>query len=350
MHIRAPYLLFLGDIRNALDAKTASGILDWRPELCAGQYRLSREAVDLGLRDYTPTEAAAAGMRTLVIGVAPFGGAIEPEWVDAIVAAIRAGLDVASGMHARLADIPAIRDAAREFDARLFDVRHGSGPSAIASGRKRTGRRLLTVGVDCAVGKKYAALAIHRELVRRGINADFRATGQTGILIAGGGTAIDATVCDFTAGAAEALSPDNTPGHWDVIEGQGSLFHPAYAGVSLALLHGSQPDALVLCHDPRRTHIDGYPDYPLPTLAACIAANEQAARLTNRTARCVAIALNTRGMSEHERARALAATRAETGLIAFDPIATGAEAVVELLLANLNPPSQSCPQTQGDVA
>lgn len=332
MQIQGPYLLFLGDTPRALDAKTASGILDWRPELCGGQYRLSKDAVDLGLRDYTPAEAAAAGIRTMVIGVAPFGGAIEPEWVEAILAAVRAGLDVASGMHTRLGDIAAIRDAARESGAQLFDVRHGNGTFDVASGRKRTGRRVLTVGVDCAVGKKYAALAIHRALVKRGIAADFRATGQTGILIAGGGIAIDATVCDFTAGAAEALSPDNTPEHWDVIEGQGSLFHPAYAGVSLALLHGSQPDALVVCHDPRRTHIDGYPDYPLPTLAACIALNEQVARLTNAHARAVAIAINTHRMSDAERARALAAVRSETGLVAFDPIATGADAVVDALI------------------
>ncbi|MBS0591138.1 MAG: DUF1611 domain-containing protein [Proteobacteria bacterium] len=336
MQIEAPYLLFLGDTTHALDAKTASGILDWRPDLCSGQCRLAADAVDLGLPDFTPSEAAAAGMRTMVIGVAPFGGAIAPQWIEAILAAIRAGLDIASGMHSRLVDVPVIAAAAHEAGVRLLDVRHGTGGFDIASGRKRMGCRLLTVGVDCAVGKKYAALAIHRELVRRGIAADFRATGQTGIFIAGGGVAIDATICDFTAGAAESLSPDNAPDHWDVIEGQGSLFHPAYAGVSLALLHGSQPDALVVCHDPRRTHIDGYPDYPLPTLAACIAANEQAARLTNPAARVVAIALNTQGMSEAERHAALAMAYGETGLVAFDPIATGAAAVVDALLMDFS--------------
>lgn len=332
MQIDGPYLLFLGNTPRLIDAKTASGILDWRPRSCVGQYRLDRDTVDLGLRDLAPAEAVAAGARTMVVGVAPFGGAIAPEWIDAILDAIRAGLDVASGMHTRLADIAAIRDAAREAGTRLFDVRHGAGGFQVASGRKRSGQRLLTVGVDCAVGKKYAALAIHRALIARGIKADFRATGQTGILIAGGGIAIDATVCDFTAGAAEALSPDNAPDHWDVIEGQGSLFHPAYAGVSLALLHGSQPDALVVCHDPRRSHIDGYPGYPLPTLAACIAANEQAARLTNPAARCVAIALNTRGMDASERTRAFAAASDASGLAVFDPIASGADVVAAVLL------------------
>lgn len=333
MRIDGPYLLFLGDTAQRIDAKTACGILDWRPELCAGQYRLSASAVDLGLPDLSPAAAALAGVRTMVIGIASFGGALAAEWTDAIVDAIRAGLNVASGMHSRLGDNSAIAEAARTAGVQLFDVRHTNSRFDVASGRKRSGRRLLTVGVDCAVGKKYAALSIHRALAKRGIDADFRATGQTGILIAGGGVAIDAVVSDFAAGAAEALSPDNVPEHWDVIEGQGSLFHPAYAGVSLALLHGSQPDALVLCHDPRRTHIDGYPDYPLPSLETCIAANEQAARLTNRAARCVAIALNTRGMSDSERASAFAAVREETGLVVFDPIATGADDVAELLAA-----------------
>ena len=349
MRIPGPYLLFLGNTPHRLDAKTASGILDWRPELCAGQCRLGAGTVDLGLPDMTPAAAAAAGVRTLVIGVATFGGAIDDAWVGTLLAAIHAGLDIASGMHARLGEHPAIAAAARLAGVRLFDVRHADTRFDVASGRKRSGLRLLTVGVDCAVGKKYAALAIHRALARRGVAADFRATGQTGILIAGGGVAIDAIVSDFAAGAAETLSPDNAPGHWDVIEGQGSLFHPAYAGVSLALLHGSQPDALVLCHDVRRTHIDGYPDYPLPTLAACIAANEQAARLTNRAARCVAIALNTHGMGEVERADALARTREETGLVVFDPIATGADAIAETLLAGTCGLPQASPHTLGDI-
>ena len=348
MQIAAPYLLFLGNTPHRLDAKTASGILDWRPELCAGQCRLDAGTVDLGLPDMTPAAAARAGVRTLVIGVATFGGALDEAWIDTLLAAIHAGLDIASGMHARLGENPRIAAAARLAGVRLFDVRHADTQFDVGSGRKRSGRRMLMVGVDCAVGKKYAALAIHRAMARRGMAADFRATGQTGILIAGAGVAIDAVVADFAAGAAEALSPDNEPGHWDVIEGQGSLFHPAYAGVSLALLHGSQPDALVLCHDPRRTHIDGYPDYPLPTLAACIAANEQAARLTNRAARCIAVALNTHGMSESQRADAFARAHGETGLVVFDPIATGADAVVDTLLAEARELPQASPHTPGD--
>jgi len=331
--IRPGYLLFLGHERALLDAKTARGIQQWRPELCIGQYRLDAETVDLGLPDMTPAEAFAAGARTMVIGVAPFGGGFAPDWIDPMVDALAGGLDLASGMHSRLTDEPRIAAAAREHGRALHDVRHASGRIPIATGRKRGGRRLLTVGTDCAIGKKFTALAIHAALRDRGIDASFRATGQTGILIAGGGIAIDAVVADFAAGAAELLSPDNAPDHWDVIEGQGSLFHPCYAGVSLALLHGSQPDAIVVCHDPRRHHIDGYPDYPLPSLARCIEANLAAARLTNRDARCVGIALDTSGMDEGERAAAIAAATAETGLPAFDPIATGAAPVIDQLLS-----------------
>ena len=127
----------------------------------------------------------------------------------------------------------------------------------VGTGEKRAGKRLLTVGTDCAVGKKYTALAIEKTLRARGVDANFRATGQTGIFISGRGIAIDSVIADFIAGAAEWLSPANQPEHWDIIEGPGSLFNPAYAGVTLGLVHGSQPDALVICHDARRTRISG---------------------------------------------------------------------------------------------
>ena len=254
--ISGAYLLFLGNCRSKLDAKTANGILQWRPDRCIAQFRLSEDAVDIGLPDMNPAEAVASGGRTMVIGIAPIGGAIQPEWVQPIIAALEAGMDVAAGMHSKLSDHPDIAAAARANGRKLFDVRHASGKQPIATGVKRAGRRLLTVGTDCASGKKYTALAVHAEMAKRGLKATFRATGQTGILIAGEGVAIDAVVSDFAAGAAESLSPNNHSGHWDVIEGQGSLFHPAYAGVSLSLLHGSQPDAIIVCHEPGRQHID----------------------------------------------------------------------------------------------
>ena len=151
---------------------------------------------------------------------------------------------------------------------------------------------LFRSGTDCALGKKYTALALTAALRERGVDADFRATGQTGIMIAGSGIPMDAVVADFSAGAAECLSPDAAPDHWDLVEGQGSLFHPAYAGVTLGLVHGSQPDAMVLCHDPVRKHVFGYPDFPLPSLKQAIGYYEQAARLTNPASRVVAISLD----------------------------------------------------------
>ena len=170
----------------------------------------------------------------------------------------------------------------------------------VATGRKRSGKRLLTVGTDCALGKKYTALAIARAFEQRGIDADFRATGQTGIMIAGGGMPMDAVVADFEAGAAEMLSPDAAPDHWDVIEGQGSLFHPAYAGVSLGLLHGSQPDVIVVCHEPGRTHMLGHPEFALPTIEETIDLNLRLGRRTNPAIRCGGVSLNTSQLSASE--------------------------------------------------
>ncbi len=155
-------------------------------------------------------------------------------------------------MHARLHDIPVLREAAERAGKRLIDVREPPPGIPIGTGLKRSGKRLLTVGTDCALGKKYTALAIAKAFQARGVDADFRATGQTGIMIAGAGIPMDAVVADFAAGAAEILSPDAQPDHWDVIEGQGSILHPVFSGVSLALLHGSQPDVFIVCHDPRR--------------------------------------------------------------------------------------------------
>lgn len=160
----------------------------------------------------------------------------------------------------------------------------------IATGRKRRGKRLLTVGTDCALDKKYTALALTRAFKACGLKADFRATGQTGILIAGAGMPIDA-VSDFVAGAAEVLSPDAADDHWDVVEGQGSLFHPSYAGVSLGLLHGTQPDVIVLCHEAGREHVFGLPEFALPSPQEAIHLNLQLARRTNSAVCCAGVSL-----------------------------------------------------------
>jgi len=331
--IHSPYLLFLGDAPDIATAKTAAGIRQWRPELCAGQYRLPGCRVDLGLPDLTPSQAAAKGLRTLIIGIANDGGFIAPNWVAAIVEALQAGLDVASGLHQPLAGVPEIAAAARLTGRALIEVRQPAESFMPGTGRKRSGKRLLTVGTDCAVGKKYAALAIEKELRARGMDADFRATGQTGIFISGRGVAVDSVVSDFVSGAAEWLSPAAAPAHWDVIEGQGSLFHPAYAGVTLGLLHGSQPDALVLCHDLARTEIADYPGYAIPAYEAAFEAYLGAARLTNRHARFVGVCLNTSQLDGPAASAALAKVAERVSLPCCDPIRTGVAPIVDRLLA-----------------
>jgi uncharacterized NAD-dependent epimerase/dehydratase family protein len=177
----------------------------------------------------------------------------------------------------------------------------------------------------------YTTLALEKEMKGRGLKADFRATGQTGIFIAGEGVSIDAVVSDFVSGAVEWLSPANDGDHWDLVEGQGSLFHASYAGVSLGLLHGAQPDALVLCHEPTRKHMRGLPHYPLPDLQRCIEANLEAARLTNPAVRCIAASINTGNLGEAEAHELLAETSRRLGMPAVDPFRTGVGPIVDLL-------------------
>ncbi|HSG95042.1 MAG TPA: DUF1611 domain-containing protein [Afifellaceae bacterium] len=303
--------------------------MDWRRENCLAQLRYPGCGADLGLPDMTPAEAGAAGARSLIIGVAPVGGALQPEWTQTLIEAIASGLDIVSGMHMPLAAVPALAEAARQHGRKLIDIRRPPPGIPAASGKKRTGKRMAMVGTDCAVGKKYTALAIHRAMREKGMMATFRATGQTGIMIAGGGMPVDAVVCDFLSGAAELLSPDNDPGHWDVIEGQGCLFHPAYAAVTLGLLLGSQPDAMVLCHQAGRITIEDYPDYRIPPLGECIRRYEEAAALTNGAARVIGVSINTMGFSESRRAEVLDRTANETGLPCVDPIATGVQALLD---------------------
>ena len=326
-----PHLLFLGDISNPLDAKTAMGLRDWRPEDCIGQHRLPGCTVDLGLPDMDFSAAATAGAQSVVIGVAPSGGALKAEWVSALADAIKSGLSVVSGLHRKLSEEGVLVKAADASGQQLIDVRVPPVSIPIASGRRRSGKRLLMVGTDCCVGKKYSALACHKALEARGVAATFRATGQTGILIAGGGIPMDAVISDFLSGAAEMLTPDAATDHWDVIEGQGSLFHPAYAAVTLGLLHGSQPDAMVLCHGAGRTVIDEYEDYPVPDLRECVAQYEQAARVTNGLSSIVGISLNTQGLSDDEALGVCRDASTLTGLPCVDPMRHALDAILDAL-------------------
>ena len=323
MDLPQPYLLFLGDVTEPGYAKTAFGLRDWAREQCVGEFNCSPQALTVGLPQLTPAQAKACGARSMVIGVANQGGRIHDSWVPSLLAALDAGLDLVSGMHARLSQTPALVTAAERLNRRLIDVRVPPRDIPIASGRKRSGKRLLTVGTDCALGKKYTALAIARALRQRGSDADFRATGQTGIMIAGSGMPMDAVVSDFEAGAAEMLSPDAAPDHWDVIEGQGSLFHPAYAAVSLGLLHGSQPDVIVVCHEPGRTHMLGHSQYALPSIEDTIDLNLRLGRRTNPAIRCGGVSLNTAKLSTTEAQRLLDSESTRLGLPVADPIRGG---------------------------
>ncbi|HVH83182.1 MAG TPA: DUF1611 domain-containing protein, partial [Steroidobacteraceae bacterium] len=290
-----------------------------------GEWACAEATVSTGLPRLGPAAAHARGASGLVIGVANFGGVIGEGWVPLLIEALEAGLDLVSGLHARLADVPRLAAAAARCGRRLIDVRIPPPGIPVATGRKRPGRRLLTVGTDCALGKKYSALAITRAFAARGCAVDFRATGQTGILIAGGGMPMDAVVADFEAGAAEILSPDAEPDHWDVIEGQGSLFHPAYAGVSLGLLHGSQPDVIVVCHHPGRERALGYSDYPLPTVAETIDLNVRLGRRTNPAIRCGGVCLNTSLLESRAAHDLLVRESARLGLPVADPMRPGQE-------------------------
>lgn len=331
MEIKRNYLLFLGDAPDQLAAKTAQGIAQWRPEWCVGQLRLPNCNADLGLPDVTLEAGREAGAKTLILGVANRGGVINAEWQALLIRAIDLGYDLASGLHNKLTDLPAVVAAAEAHGAQLADVRHPTEDYPVANGVKRTGKRLLTVGTDCSVGKMYTTLALHREMVARGMKATFRATGQTGIFIAGAGLSVDAVVADFIAGAIEVLTPNNDADHWDLVEGQGSLFHASYAGVTIGLIHGAQPDALVLCTEPGRAHMRGLPSYQLPDLKTCLDRNLEAARLTNPAVRAVGVAMNTKSLSPEAAADAKKAAEDLLGLPAVDPLKDGVGPIVDRL-------------------
>ncbi|WP_068094719.1 N-acetyltransferase DgcN [Novosphingobium rosa] len=330
--ILSPYLLYIGHSRDEIGIKTSRGLAAFRPRDCTGEFRHDDCPLTLNLPRQSFAQSVAAGARTLVLGVANAGGRMGEDLVADALAAMDAGLDIASGLHQRLKDVPELVEAARRLGRSLHDVRDPHPDIPVGNGRKRAGKRLLTVGTDCSVGKMYTTLCLAKGLRARGVAADFRATGQTGILIAGSGVPLDAVVADFISGAIEQISPERHDGGWDLIEGQGSLFHPSFAGVSTGLLHGAQPDALVLCHDPARQHMRGLPHYGLPALEECLEANLRTARLTNPQVRAVGIALNTSAMEPEAARRLCAQTETRMGLPCCDPYAMGVEGMLDQLL------------------
>lgn len=329
--VAKPYVIFVGDESSPVYTKTGAGMAHWNPDACVGQIRLSPDAADLGLPDMTLDDALAAGARTLVIGIAVVGGAIPATMRAVILEALNRGLDVASGTHDRLADDPEFAAAAASSGATITDIRVPPPGLPVGKGVKRQGKRLLTVGTDCALGKKYTALALAREMSARGMDATFRATGQTGILISGSGVPIDAVVADFVSGAAETLSPDAPESHWDVIEGQGGILHPGYAAVSMGLLMGSQPDAIVVCTDATRETIVGWPDFPLPSIQDVMDLTLRIGSVVNPAIRVVGISANTSGLEEAQRAEYLRTLSETYGVPAVDSVATGVGAIVDVL-------------------
>lgn len=331
MLIPQPYLLFLGDVTDPLAIKTARGIHAWRPEQCVGQLRLPGSTQSLGLDDVDIAAAAERGAKTLVLGTANAGGFLPSHWLDTVRAAIEAGMNVANGLHQRLVDVPGLQTLAEKHQVQLFDIRHMRPELSVGSGEKRGGKRVLTVGTDCSVGKMYTSLALEAAMRDLGMKADFRATGQTGVLVAGEGIAIDAVIADFIAGAAEALSPANDDDHWDIVEGQGSLFHPSYAGVSTGLIHGAQPHWLVMCHEMGRPHMRHLPHQPMVSLEECVEANLRAARVTSPEVKLAGFAINTSHYIEQEARDYCQEISRRFGVPATDSVRFGMQDIAALL-------------------
>ncbi|MDQ7048786.1 MAG: N-acetyltransferase DgcN [Enterobacterales bacterium] len=331
MLIKPPYLLYLGNAQDLLSIKIAKGIKDWRPELCAGELALSDCKVSTGIGRITLAQAKQRGVKTMVVGLANSGGKIDSAWLPDLIQALEMGFDLASGLHQKLTDFSELTQAAQRNTCRLIDVRHADYPLITGSGRKRSGKRLLTVGTDCSIGKMYTALRIEKALKEKQRACHFIATGQSGIFISGKGIAIDCVLSDFISGVVESLSPDNDPDHWDIIEGQGSLFHPAFAGVSLGLLHGAQADALVLCHQLGRKSMRGLDHFALPDLDKTLRANLGAAHLTNPKARFVGLALNTSDMDKTQAKQACEVLEKKYQLVCVDPMRDGVDRIIQQL-------------------
>lgn len=294
MNIPTPYLVFLGDASDYKQAKVAHGVIEWRPELCVGQCSLPGCAVDLGLPVMTPAEAAEKGVKTLLIGISPYSTSLPDSYRALIIDAMYAGLNIASPLHEKLD--ASLEQTAETYDVEIFNFRHRSVDYPKGNGNKRAGKRLLTVGTDCACGKKYTALSIDRALRNQGCKSTFRATGQTGFLISQSGINNDTIQADFLSGAAEWLTPTNDPDHWDVVEGQGALSHPSFGAGSLSLIYGTQPDLIVMCCEPGRATQRGVsyaPQTPQDEADTVL----RMAKRTNPNARIAAFSLFTRDAS-----------------------------------------------------
>lgn len=331
---------------DPLTSKTANCIIRYRPDHVAAV--LDRDHAGQVVQDIlgyggnlpivaSVTEGLALGATSVVIGIAPIGGRLPEEWRTWLHQAILGGCDVISGLHTFLGDDPLLAQAARDTGRTITDIRRPPTDLPVASGKARdvAATVVLTVGTDCNVGKMTAQMELVRQFVARGRRARFVATGQTGIMIEGWGIGIDAVVADFIAGAAEQLVLRGAEDADIVlVEGQGSLNHPGYSGVTLGLLHGSCPDAMILCHQATRVSIGDYRDEAwgmMPSLADYVRMYEQAAAWVH-PAPVVGIALNTFDLAEAEARAACARAAAETGLPVTDPVRFGGDVLVDAVL------------------
>ena len=283
----------------------------------------------------TVDEALAYGPTTATVGVATQGGRFPPAWRELLKDSIRAGLDLESGLHEFIGDDPELCSLAREHGVELRDLRRPPPELSVPTGENLQvpAKIVLTVGSDCAIGKKTVAVELDLAARKRGLKSVFVPTGQTGIAIAGWGIAIDAVVADFLAGAAERLVVEGSQHGGELlwVEGQGSLAHPAYSGVTMGLIHGSAPHAYVFVHKARATHVEGYPDHPLPDLRELIALHERVS-LRLRPAVVAAVALHTGGLEEDDARAEIAHVGAETGLKTDDPVRFGADTLLDAVL------------------
>jgi D-glutamate N-acetyltransferase len=328
--------------------KTARGVIRYAPDPTVAIVDSTRAGE---LQDGIPivagvNDALCFNPTTAVVGVATQGGRFPPAWRELLKACISKGLDIESGLHEFVSDDPELAELAALHGVELRDLRRPPPELNVPTGENLLipAQIALTVGSDCAIGKKTVALELDLEARRRGLRSVFVPTGQTGIAIAGWGIAVDAVVSDFIAGAAEQLVVEGSRrgGELLFVEGQGALTHPAYSGVTLGLIHGSAPHAFVLCHKAGATEIEGYPSHPLPSLTELIELHEQIA-LPLRRARVACLALNTRGLDEEDARASIAAAAEETGLPAEDPVRFGAGPLLDAVLAAFEAQASSVP-------
>jgi uncharacterized NAD-dependent epimerase/dehydratase family protein len=339
-HQRRLLILAEGHSADPHHGKTALGVLRYRRDQVVAILDSERaEEMQDGVPVVATVDDALCFNPTVaLVGVATQGGRFPPAWRDLLKSAIAKGLDVENGLHEFVSEDPELVELAVRHQVELRDLRKPPPGLNVPTGENlmHPAKVVLTVGSDCAIGKMTVALELDAEARRRGIASEFIPTGQTGIAIAGWGISVDAVVADFLAGAAEQLVLDGVARGGKVlwVEGQGSLLHPQYSGVTLGLLHGSAPHAFVLCHIAGQAFVDDNERFPMPSLADLVELHERCA-LIARPARVAAIALNTRGLDETAARAAIAAAEAETGLPADDPVRFGPAGITTFVLETL---------------